>query len=493
MLSWWAAAEGAYFGTVFYPGAIVLAAGAIVLAMGAPWHARLRESPAVVVSLVALVALACWYGLSALWSPAPDIAVADAQRVFVYALACGLGLWVATLLDRRPTLALAPVAIAAAFAATYTVLAMLTGDEPQDYLALDGTLDFPLGYRNANAAFFLMAVWPALGLASDRTLNWGVRALSAGAATLSIDLAILSQSRGSMIATPIALVAFLALSPHRARALVWLLIAALPAILILPAAVDLYAAGEDGMLRDALDEVRGAGRAGLRTAAIAIGIGAVWARVEGGAMRLSARARISWNRIVAALGVALLIGGAVAFVAEVGDPIQWVDDRFDELGAGNPERAGQTTRFGFDAGSRRTDLWRVALDDGAGDPLQGLGGGGFQYSYTQNRDVVLQYARDAHSVELEVFSELGYPGLILLLLALGGLGFAALCSLARGPEARALAAAAIAGATYWLAHTSVDWFWAYPAITAGALYLVAPPARPPCSLRPQLCRGAPGG
>ena len=34
---------------------------------------------------------------------------------------------------------------------------------PLDFLERDGTLDYPLGYRNANAAFFAIALFPALG------------------------------------------------------------------------------------------------------------------------------------------------------------------------------------------------------------------------------------------------------------------------------------------------------------------------------------------
>ena len=41
-----------------------------------------------------------------------------------------------------------------------------------------------------------------------------------------------------------------------------------------------------------------------------------------------------------------------------------------------------------------------------------------------------------------------------------------------GPSAAALAAIALASATYWLVHTSVDWFWPYPAITAPVLALL---------------------
>jgi O-antigen ligase len=450
------------------------------------------------VPLVALAALGVWYGLSALWSTAPDVAVADALRVLGYAIACGIGLWLSSLVGSRLELALVPVAVAGGAAGLIVIVGALTGDDPGDFLFGDGTLVFPLGYRNANAAFFLIALWPALGLASSRDLDWRLRGLATGAATLCIAIGILCQSRGSMPAAPVALVLYLALSPHRARDLLWLLVALLPALMIVPATADLYGTGDDASVGDALDELRTAGRVLAGATAVAILAGLAWARLEPRVMQVTSRARVSWNLLVALAGVLLALGGAVAFVAKVGDPIEWFDERFEELGAGNPSRAeGQATRFGFDAGSNRTDLWRVALDQAADEPLKGGGGGSFRYRYVLERDVPRQYAVDAHSVVLEVFSELGLVGLALLLLAVGGLLVAALRALRLGPVERALAAAVIAATGYWLVHASVDWFWPYPVVTAPVFFLLGAAAGPlarggrvPLSRRARVSLGA---
>jgi hypothetical protein len=478
VLAWWAAKEGAYFGAVLYPGIILLVASLLMLIVGAPSRPRLIRSPAIGIPLAALVGLGCLYALSATWSPSPDVAVADAQRILGYALACGLGVWLGTLLGSGLRVALIPVAFAAAVAGVVTIVALLTGDDPNAYLFTDGTLTFPLGYRNANAAFFLIALWPALGLAADDEFDWRLRGLAAGIATLCIALGILCQSRGSIAATPIALVVFLALSPHRARSLIWVVIALVPALAVVPAAADLYATGDDARVADAVDELRLAGRSLAGAGAAAILIGLFWARIEPRVTRAASRTRISWNLLVAIAGVGLAIAGSVAFVVRVGDPVEWVSDRFDELGAGNPSREGQATRFTFNAGSNRTDLWRVGLERGAEEPLLGDGGGGFQYSYIRERDVPNQYVRDAHSVALEVLSELGIPGLVLLLVALGGLITAALRSLRLGPAQRGLSAVALASAAYWLTHTSVDWFWAYPALTTPVLFLLGAACSP---------------
>ena len=61
--------------------------------------------------LNALVALGLWTALSALWTPSPNVAIADGQRVLMYAMAFGLGLWMATRLGRLAGLSLAPLAV----------------------------------------------------------------------------------------------------------------------------------------------------------------------------------------------------------------------------------------------------------------------------------------------------------------------------------------------------------------------------------------------
>ena len=114
--------------------------------------------------------------------------------------------------------------------------------------------------------------------------------------------------------------------------------------------------------------------------------------------------------------------GVVAFVAAVGDPVDWIDERIDEFRtAGTPDLSEQRRAASrFNAGSGRYDLWRVALDDVADDPLLGDGGGGYQYTYLRKRDTATTNARDAHSVELELLAELGLPGLALFAAAIGG-------------------------------------------------------------------------
>ena len=482
--TWWGIKQGAYFGVVLYPGLVLLCAGLVVLLHAAPWRANLGLSRPTVLALGGVFGLAAWSALSAIWSPSPDVALADAQRIAVYGLAFVLGLWLCNLLGPRMQLALAPLAIAGALAGLVTLFVLAFGDDVSSYLEINGTLQYPLGYRNANAAFFAIAAWPALALAQWAGLSWSARAAALGAATLCLELALLSQSRGFVIAGAAAIVVYAIFTPGRARAILWLCLAALPALVVLPALSDLYAAANDSGLESALTQLPDAARAALGGCALAIIAGAVAVRVEA---RFKPRPESVKRADRVATGglIAVAVIAVVGFVVATGDPVDWVGQRVDEFqNEGTPDLSAEPSRFGFNTGSERLDLWEIAVQDAAADPLFGDGAGGYQYSYLQDRSVAAQNVRDAHSVELEVLSELGAPGLILLGLAIAGALVGALRARRLGPAAAALSAAALTAFAYWIVHSSIDWFWAYPAITAPVFALLGS-ACAPALLTPQ--------
>ena len=100
-----------------------------------------------------------------------------------------------------------------------------------------------------------------------------------------------------------------------------------------------------------------------------------------------------------------VVGGAAALIAAAGNPVDWVNQRFDEFREGGTP-SSRSPGSPSTPGSERYDYWRVAIDDAVDDPVAGSGGGGFQYSY--NREGASEETpRDAHSVELELLSEQG--------------------------------------------------------------------------------------
>jgi hypothetical protein len=468
--TWWALEFGAYFAVVWLPGGALLCVAAILLLRWAPWNVRVRPPAPLGLAVVGLVGLGCWAALSAIWSPAPASAIADAQQILIYAVVFVLGAWLTGLAGSRANLPLLPLALAGAVAGTVCAIGLLTGDDPRGYIDGDKTLDYPIGYRNANAAFVLIAIFPAVGLAADRSLHWPLRGVALGVATLCLDLALLSQSRGSVGAAVAACAVFLLAMPLRLRALVWLLLPAICALGVIPSLTDLFQV--DGPLTNAVDEMHAAGVAVAGTTAIAIAIGAVAAWIDD---RRTARMSAARTNRVVAVGLAAFIAvSAIGFVIAVGNPIEWIGQRAEEFQTGgSPSVRGESSRFALDFGTERDQLWDVALEQFSDSPAYGDGAGGFQYTYLRERSPEgVPVARDAHSIELEVLGELGLVGVILLALALGAAVVAALRARRAGSAWASLSAVALASGTYWLAHSSLDWFFHYPALTAPALALL---------------------
>jgi tetratricopeptide (TPR) repeat protein len=201
------------------------------------------------------------------------------------------------------------------------------------------------------------------------------------------------------------------------------------------------------------------------------------------ALWLERRVRVATaiaNRIV--LGIAVL--AAVGVVVATGNPVTWVGDRTEEVLEGEaPDLSENSSRLTLNASSGRSEIWGVAVDVSQDAPVLGEGGGGFQFRFTQDRDEPGRFARDAHSVELEMLSELGVVGLVLFCLALLGAFAGAIRARKLGPAAASLSCGALAAATYWLAHASIDWFWPYPAVTACAFALLGAAVAPSLPLR----------
>jgi hypothetical protein len=468
--TWWALDAGAYFGVVFYPGAAILALTLIALLVAAPWHAHLR-GPAL-VALAALVLIALRIAISIIWSPAPEAALSDAHRVALYAVAFALGIWACHMLGRRMGLALLPLAVAGGIAGLATLISAATTDDAFPLIEL-GVLERPVGYHNANAAFFAIAFFAALGIAIDRDRDWRLRGVMVGTATLCSGLVVLSQSRGSVIAAIAGLVVFVLASRVRLRAVAYLAAALLPMALVSPLLLDIYSTAAEG--DDVLEP--------LHLAAAGLGVASVLAALIGGvAARAGADLRPSpttvqrAERALMLVVVLVVVGGSAALIAAADDPVDWVNQRFDEFRQGSDPEL-QESRFAFNAGSERYDYWRVALDDALDDPLVGSGGGGFQYSYNQEGESE-ETPRDAHSVELELLSEQGVLALIFFIVFAGAATAGALRSRSLGPAATSLCAAALGAGAYWLVHASIEWFWTYPGVTAPVMAMLGAACAP---------------
>ncbi|MGH2923410.1 MAG: O-antigen ligase family protein, partial [Solirubrobacterales bacterium] len=171
-------------------------------------------------------------------------------------------------------------------------------------------------------------------------------------------------------------------------------------------------------------------------------------------------ARVSRPLVAAACAVGLLATGAA-----LAGPASSAWDEFlhEDTVAESARGTERLTSLGGD----RDELWASALDAFSGEALTGIGPGSFELHWNRDGREAAP-VEDAHSLYLETLAELGLPGLMLLLAALGGLwgaGFVARRGMRRSNDFGACAAM-LAGSTVFLLHAGFDWMWEYPAVAA---------------------------
>jgi O-antigen ligase/polysaccharide polymerase Wzy-like membrane protein len=479
----WAADQAGYPLTHWAPGGlIVLALLGIALVAARPRFAEIP--PTVRVALLCLAAYTALSFLSILWAAVPGDAWEGADRTLLYLLVFALfacwpqrGASAALLLCGW---VLAMIALAA-FAALH-LDAAAANPARLAALAPGGRLVYPAGYANAAAAQWLIAFWPALLLARGRRLHWGLRGALAGGAVLLAGVALLSQSRGSLYATPVMLVLVFALLPGRTRTFA----------LLVPVAAGIAGAAT-AVLRvgDRLTALEAAGAGAATTVhaattavhtatvtlfacALAVGlvVGAGAAVERRRSLSPSAAARV--HRGIAAVAVAalalVLAGGLVA----AGNPVTRVRHAWDTFKspAGYSADSSGGSRLTSGLGSSRYDFYRVALDEFAAHPLLGIGTDNFAEPYLAHGRSS-ETPRYPHSVELRTLAQTGLIGALLAVVGLGAALLAAWHAI-RGPDplARMVAAAAAAGFAYWVVHGSFDWFWEFAGLGAPAFAML---------------------
>ena len=480
----WATDQAGYPLTHWAPGGlIVLALLAIALLAVRP---RWAEMPIPVrVAVGCLAAYTALSFLSILWAGVPGDAWEGADRTLLYLLVFALfACWAPTapsaaLLLCAWTLALIGLALfalvhldAAAGNAT-RLIALLPG----------GRLVYPAGYANADAAQWLIAGWPALLLARTPRLPWALRGVLAGGAVLLAEVALLSQSRGSLYATPVMLVLVFALLPGRVRTLALLVPvaagigAAAPAVLRVGDHVNAIERGGRGAtaaLHNTTAALHGATTT-ILVAALLVGFvvaaGAAFESRRAFAPATAARV----HRGMAVVGVVLLVALLAGGWAAAGNPVTKARHVWDTFKSPSGYAANSTTgsRLTSGLGSSRYDFYRVTLDEFAAHPLLGIGADNFAEPYLAHRrsDETPHYP---HSVELRTLVQTGLVGALLAVVGLGAALLASWRAIARHPDllARAVAAAAMGGFAYWLVHGSFDWFWEFAGLGAPAFALL---------------------
>jgi O-Antigen ligase len=444
----------AFFSGGFFdrPRDIALLAAGVVLAVlvaAAPAGQLVPSHPAARVALVAAGAYAGWIALSATWAPVRDYAGDDAERALLYATV--LAAAAIALRERRAARALEPLAAAGTvivigYGLAGRLVPGIVTEHPQRSAV--GRLDQPLTYWNATGALAAIGLVLCARVAGDRDRP---PALRAGAAAAAVPLGMgcyLSFSRGALAALAAGLLTLVVLAPTFAQLRAALLVAVAGAAGAVAAAASPAVRALDGSLATRERE----GAIVLTVALVLMALAALAARQE--QTRLPDRP-LPLPRWAGWAALAAIVALLVVPIAAAGGRQQ------------APPATGATNQRFASLGSNRYGYWRIAIDTGLDHPLAGVGASGFRVAWLQHRDVD-ENVRDAHSLELETFAELGLVGVALLAALLGAVALSARAAHRVDP---ALAAGPAAALTAWAFHSAIDWDWEMPALTLVAVVL----------------------
>jgi hypothetical protein len=470
----WATGEAGYPLTHWAPGAlIVLALFAIALAA---LPLRLAEIPPTVkLALICLVAYTALSFLSILWASAPGEAWEGANRTLLYLMVFALFvLW-----PRRGASAVLLVGlwtVAMVVLAAYVAVRLDTSSSKSIQALFSGErLSYPAGYPNATAAQWLMAFWPALLLARGEYLPWALRGLLGGGAVVLADVALLSQSRGSLYATSIMIVLVFGLVPRRLRTFA----VAIPITLGIGATAPFVLRVGDRLGNGQNPSAAAhTAVAAIFLAALLVALGAAIDSRRSVSPRLVTGLRHGLTIAALATLIAILAGGLVA--AGNRNPITLARHGWESFEGGySTTTSGNRLVSGL--GSNRYDFYRVALDEFLGHPVLGIGVDNFKQQYLKqgHSDETPSYP---HSVELRTLSQTGLLGALLAVVGLGAAlmaGWRAM-RLAGDVLGATVAAAALGGFAYWVVHGSFDWFFEFAGLAGPAFALLGIA----CSLAP---------
>jgi len=465
-----AAFSGFYDTSDWRIAALVLLTVLVTLVVIAP---ALPRGPAL-AALAGLSFLALWSLLSGNWGESSEQALQDAHRWLLYALLLGVLLLLLDH-DRRSGAVLLGAATAGVLAiGAYDLAEMLAGDGPSLFVL--SRLNEPLGYTNGQGTYFVLAIWPLVAVAERN--RWSIaKGLALAAASALAALAVMSQSRGALVAFGVSAVGLLALAPGRKRR-AWALLTILGGVLLASAAGmdDLLSAASSDELAPSAETVRRGALGALFGAGVA---GSVWALgcwLTGlfGVSRVD-RLRMS---ILSAAGLATVsVLGVIAVFTLANDPIGKVGDQFDAFRKLETSTAGQS-RLVSGSGNRY-DYWRIALRGFTAQPLAGEGAGSFGPRYFRERETT-DDIRQPHSLELQTLADTGLVGGAGLALALGAMLLAFWRRLRTETDPRLAAVSLAAAGVFlaWLVQTSVDWLHLIPGLTGialcGAAIVLAP-------------------
>jgi len=448
----------------FYAGETALAA--LVAALALLGRIALARHPfegvgrTALLAIDALVLLCVLTVVSMVWSDAPIRALTEGQRVLLYLLVFALCASPARDAGRLRLMTGGVLAAAATVCGAALLSRLLPGVLDVRYTSPTQGLSWPVTYTNTLGLLAAVGLVLALGAAARRDHPGRVEVAAAAVVPLFALTALLTLSRGALVAGAAGVLAMTVLV--RSRAVVLSLLATAPPVVLVAAAA---LADDDVFPAPGRDVPGQAGEELALTLVVCMllagGLRAVWGAL---ARRWDAGRdpphRSPLPRVTAIGAAVACVLGAVALEVP-----QQLDRRLDRSGdrvseAGSADGARRPlSELGNDG---RLDFWEVAVEAFEDKPLTGTGAGTFALRWDRHRPEPVD-ANDAHSLYAEVLAELGLGGLalVLLLLAtiLGGL-------LHRARRGDRVLYGTVAGAVVtWLLAAGIDWHWEMPVVT----------------------------
>jgi hypothetical protein len=478
VILFWTARDGATDALVWAPGTLLLVGLLVVVAVTA------TDAPpggrAGLVALAAFAAFVGWCFLTILWADVPADAWSGANKTLAY-------FTIYALFATRSWSVRHAAALLGAYSLGVTVIGLweLHSVSPagQPTLGfLESRLAVPISYSNANCALYLSAAIPALFLAARKEVPTILRGVFLAAAGVLAELALLCQSRMSLVALPIVLVGYFVLIPSRLRSLVALAAVGVAVALSASRLLEVYEAVFSEV--DVADTISAARTATWVSAAALLVTGIAWAIVD---RRVELPARVLRAAQIGAAGLAVVavLSAAGLFLQHYGDPVDRAGIWWDRFRENDYVTDAETPHIvsGL-GGAGRYDVWRVAAAVFVDHPVVGAGVDNFSVDFLRERRIE-DNPQYPHSIELRMLQQTGLVGSALVAGFMIAAIVAGWASLRRGPPAtRGIAGAALLLFAYWLVHGSIDWLWEIPALSAAAfaalgLFVALAPAGPP--------------
>ena len=376
----------------------------IVTATDAPPGGR-----AGLVALAAFAAFVGWCFLTILWADVPADAWSGANKTLAY-------FTIYALFATRSWSARHAAALLGAYSLGVTVIGLweLHSVSPagQPTLGfLESRLAVPISYSNANCALYLSAAIPALFLAARKEVPTIFRGVFLAAAGVLAELALLCQSRMSLVALPIVLIGYFILIPNRLRSLVALAAVGVAVALSASRLLEVYEAVFSEV--DVADTIQAARAATWVSAAALLVAGLAWSIVD---RRVELPARVLRAAQIGAAGlavVAVLAAGGL-FVQHYGDPVDRAGIWWDRFRENDYVTDAETPHIvsGL-GGAGRYDVWRVAAAVFADHPVVGAGVDNFSVDFLRERRIE-DNPQYPHSIELRMLQQTGLVGSALV-------------------------------------------------------------------------------